>query len=108
MHCEALLCQDHTCINEDHLVNNIINNRLNVVSCANVLWLAKKQCHCGFLKIAFGIVSLTFYTPEMKLRTYYGMASVRPSICPSVRPLATSCPPAQYLEKFRSDSHGTW
>jgi len=28
-----------------------------------------------------------FYTPEVKLRTYYGMAFVRPS----VRPLATSC-----------------
>jgi len=29
-----------------------------------------------------------FYTPEVKLRTYYGMASVRMY----VRPLATSCP----------------
>jgi len=59
-----------------------------------------------------------FYTPEVKLWTYYGMAFVRPSVrpgrqkgtcwvqkyptnvhlwerpsvCPSVRPLATSCP----------------
>jgi len=37
-----------------------------------------------------------FYKPEVKLRTYYGMASVRPSVRPSVRlsvrPLATSCP----------------
>ena len=35
----------------------------------------------------------SYYTPEVKLRTYYGMASVRPSVCPSV---------------FTRDSHGTW
>jgi len=45
-------------------------------------------------------VHVTFYTPEVKLRTYYGVASV----CPSVSHIMS----AQYLEKFLSDSHGTW
>jgi len=48
-------------------------------------------------------IFLTFYTPEVKLRTYYGMASVRPSVCPSVSHIMST----QYLEKFLSDSHGT-
>jgi len=30
--------------------------------------------------------------------------SVRPSVCPSVSHIMS----AQYLEKFMSDSHGTW
>jgi len=38
--------------------------------------------------------------PEVKHRTYYGMASVRPSVSHIMS--------AQYLEKFLSDSHGTW
>jgi len=53
-----------------------------------------------------------FYTPEVKLRTYYGMASVRPSVRPyvslSVCPSVSHIMSAQYLEKFMSDSHGTW
>jgi len=56
--------------------------------------------------------SSSFYTPEVKLRTNYGMAfvrlsvrlSVRPSVCPSVSHIMS----AQYLEKFLSNSHGTW
>jgi len=52
------------------------------------------------------------YTPEMKLRTYYGMAfvhlSVRLSICPSVRLSVSQIMSAQYLEKCMSDSHSTW
>jgi len=46
----------------------------------------------------------TFYTPEVKLRTYYGMASVLLSVRPSVSHIMS----AQYLEKFMSDSRGTW
>jgi len=49
-------------------------------------------------------VSIVFYTPEVKLRTYYGMAFVRLSVCPSVSHIMS----AQYLETFMSDSHGTW
>jgi len=46
-----------------------------------------------------------FYTPEVKLRTYYGMAFVRLSVRPSVSHIMS----AQYLkEKFLSNSHGTW
>ena len=56
--------------------------------------------------------NVRFYTPEVKLRTYYGMAfvrlsvrqSVRLSVCPSVSHIMS----AQYLEKFMSDSHDTW
>jgi len=46
--------------------------------------------------IVISYLLVYFYTPEVKLRTYYGMPfvrlSVRPSVCLSVRPLATSCP----------------
>jgi len=52
--------------------------------------------------------NVNFYMPEVKLRTYYGMAfvrlSVRPSVCPSVSHIMS----AQYLEKFLSNSHGSW
>jgi len=48
--------------------------------------------------------SANFYQPEVKLWTYYGMASVRPTVCPSVSHIMS----AQYLEKFMSNSHGTW
>jgi len=49
-----------------------------------------------------------FYTPEVKLWTYYGMASIRLSVRPSVRPSVSHIMSAQYLESFLSDSHGTW
>ena len=42
----------------------------------------------------------TFYTPEVKLRTYYGTAFVRPFFSHIMS--------ARYLDKFQSDSHGTW
>jgi len=52
-----------------------------------------------------------FYT-EVKLRTYYGMASVRPSVRPStrpsVRPSVSHIVSAQYLETFLINSYGTW
>jgi len=51
---------------------------------------------------------ILFYTPEVKLRTYYGMAFVRPSVRSSVCPSVSHIMSAQYLEKFMSDSHGTW
>jgi len=51
-----------------------------------------------------GNIENTFYTPEVKLRTYYGMAFVRPSVRLSVSHIMS----AQYLEKFMSDRHGTW
>jgi len=47
-----------------------------------------------------------FYTPEVKHRTYYGMAFVRPPVCPSV--CLSVRPSAQYHKTFLSDSHGTW
>ena len=39
------------------------------------------------------------YTPEVKFRAYYGMATVRPSVSHIMS--------AQYFAKFLSDSHGT-
>jgi len=52
--------------------------------------------------------NVNFYLPEVKLRTYYGMAFVRLSVRPSVRPSVSHIMSAQYLEKFLSNSHGTW
>ena len=47
--------------------------------------------------------TIFYYMPEVKLQTYYGMASVRPSARPAVRHMS-----AQYLKMFLSNSHDTW
>ena len=58
-----------------------------------VVWLHFTKTFTNFRgKKPNGFQVIAFYTPEVKLRTYYGMAFVRPSVRPSVRPLATTCP----------------
>ena len=47
----------------------------------NILFWSKYLTKIFFLNI-FNL----FFTPEVKLRTNYGMASVRPSVCLSVCP----------------------
>ena len=56
--------------------------------------------------VALGCIIL-FYTPEVKLRTYFGMAFVHPSVCLSVCPSVSHIMSAQYLEQFMRGSHGT-
>jgi len=62
----------------------------------------------AFIIVCFAFVNtIYFYTPEVKLGTYYGIVSVRPSVCLSVRSVSHIMS-AQYLEKCLSGSHDTW
>jgi len=86
---------------------SMMKTLLTHTSAIPILTHSKSLCSLKHAKVVYHLIGITnknlykkIYTPEVKLRTYYGMASVRLSVSHIMS--------AQYLQKFLSDSHSTW